>query len=350
VQLFGCVEAVVIRVIIFKRELLKIGKRVSMDTGKFPLIVDSLYKKFQPKSLFWQKPSEPFIAVNKISFALHSGEILGLLGPNGAGKTTTIHMLLGVMQPTSGTITYFGKDFAQHRSEILTQVSFASTYVRLPGRLTVYENLKFYSKIYVIPYHEQEKRIEHLLKLFDLWKIKDRKAGALSAGEMTRAILAKAFLPNPKIVLLDEPTASLDPDIAHEVRNFVLQQRKERSVSILFTSHNMDEVAQICDRVLVLKNGNIIAQDAPTNLAASVSQARLNFISEQIDRLKAYADEKGFPAETEGRAITIEVDEHAIAQTLSELAQRNITYSQISIEKPTLEDYFLTIAARKKLS
>ncbi len=320
-----------------------------MSEQKSPLIVENLYKSFDAKRLPWQRQQKPFIAVDHISFKLGQGEILGLLGANGAGKTTTISMLLGIMTPTSGVIDYFGKNFFTHRSQVMQRVSFASTYVRLPGRLSVYENLDFYAKIYNLSADERRVRIERSLKFFDLWNLKDRKASALSAGETTRAILAKAFLVDPDIVLLDEPTASLDPDIAHEVRKFILEQRRERNIAVLFTSHNMDEVTAVCDRVLVMKQGKIIADDTPHNLAASVSNARVRLVVEaDRSRMQQYAMQQGYTCQVDEHSLTIDVDEHKIAELLAGLTRNNLSYDYITIEKPTLEDYFLSITTRKK--
>ncbi|MBA3752342.1 ABC transporter ATP-binding protein [Candidatus Dependentiae bacterium] len=308
-----------------------------------PLSVKNLYKSFQKRQFPWCKKVPAFVAVNSISFDLRKGEILGLLGRNGAGKTTTIQMLLGTMIPTSGTISYFGKDFSDNRSLSLEKVSFASTYVRLPGRLTVYENLEFYGKLYAVSYLELRSTIDRLLSLFGISHLKSRKASALSAGEMTRAILVKAFLSSPSIVLLDEPTASLDADIASVIRDFVLEQRKQQALSIIFTSHNMDEVAQVCDRVIVLKDGTIIDDDTPVNLAARVSQTRVCLVSDEPYKIREYVTRKGLHCTLSGNAVTITVDEHSIAPFLVELANNNLSYTYISIEKPSLEDYFLQI-------
>jgi ABC-2 type transport system ATP-binding protein len=314
-----------------------------MNQKNTVLHVTNLVKSFNTGFLPLKRKA--ITIVNNISFTLHQGEILGVLGPNGAGKTTTIQMLLSTMTPTSGSIIYFGKDLAYYRSEILQHVSFASTYVRLPGRLTVYENLDFYAQIYGLAPQERRHRIEKFLTFFNMWRLKDRYARALSAGEATRVMLAKAFLTSPAVVLLDEPTASLDPDIAHDVRTFVLEQRNDYGVAILFTSHNMDEVAAVCDRVLVLKNGSIIADDTPEHLAMSVSRAHVQlFVNSFLTDTEKYAAEQGLPYSTEGKSITIEVDEHQIADLLIGLASKGITYTQISIEKPTLQDYFLNIA------
>ena len=166
------------------------------------LTVSQLAKIFTPHFL---SRRNPYTAVDNISFQVAEGEILGFLGPNGAGKTTTIQMLLGVMTPTSGAIYYFGKDFARHRSEILQKVTFASAYARLPGRLTIEENLDVYGRLYGIGYNDRKERIKRLLTLFGLWHKRNDFTGPLSAGQMTRVMLAKAFLPNPRMILLDEP-------------------------------------------------------------------------------------------------------------------------------------------------
>ncbi len=313
---------------------------------QFPLQVKNLTKVFKSTS-FWNR-QKSFTAVDGISFDLKPGEILGLLGANGAGKTTTIHMLLGVTQFTSGSITYFGKDFKQHRSEIMKKVTFASTYSKLLGRLSIYENLAFYAQLYGIEGVEQTKRIEYFLKLFELWHLKDRRAAALSAGESSRALLAKAFLPHPRVVLLDEPTAALDPDIARVVREFVLEQRREHGVSILFTSHNMNEVSEVCDRVLVMQKGTVIGSDTPESLAASVSKARVELFSTNLSGIKLFAEKYTLRVTQKEHSVVIDIDEQEIAEFLANLTRNNLAYTQISIDKPRLEDYFIEISKRGK--
>ncbi len=304
---------------------------------KSTLDVRNLTKKFHTKTGL-------FTAVDEVSFTLLEGEVLGILGPNGAGKTTMIQMLLSVLKPTSGSITYFDKNFFTHRSDILQKVSFASSYVRLPAQLTVRTNLDIFAQLYGIPANERKHRIEKHLKFFGMWNLADKETGVLSAGQMTRVMLAKAFITEPKIVLLDEPTASLDPDIAQDVRAFIQEQQKQCGTSLLLTSHNMEEVTQLCDRVLVLKNGSIIANDTPENLALSVSRARVNLLVEEPAVLLAYLEKNSISHHTIDSTVTIECDEQEIAQLLINLAQANIHYTQISIDTPTLHDYFLSIA------
>ena len=308
------------------------------------LKVNGLTKTFT--SGFWPfKPLQTYVAVNDISFQLKKGEILGLLGPNGAGKTTTIQMLMGTLTPSSGMITYFGTDFARHRIAALKKIGYASGYDKLPARLTVTENLDIVGRIYGIKQPHRGQQIEKLLKSFGIWQLRDRQTGTLSAGQATRVMLAKAFIADPEIVLLDEPTASLDPDVAREVRQFVLAQRKDRDTSILITSHNMDEVTELCDRVLVLKNGSIIADNTPVLLAQSTSKVRVHLtIAGELDRALMHLRELQLSYTAQDNYITIEIDEHAIAQFLANLGEHKIIYSHISIDKPTLEDYFLSIA------
>ncbi|MFA6263135.1 MAG: ABC transporter ATP-binding protein [Candidatus Babeliales bacterium] len=309
--------------------------------------VEQLTKIFPAR----KSEAKEFVAVDHISFELKRGEILGLLGPNGAGKTTTIQMLLSTLTPTSGRINFFGRDFSKHRSWALQQIGFASTYVTIPHYLTVYENLDIHGRLYGMSTQDRRACSEKYLTLFGAWDIRDQMFGTLSAGQKTRVTLAKVFMTSPRVVFLDEPTAALDPDIAQEVRKFIRQQQQEQGVSILFTSHNMSEVTEVCDRVLVLQSGKIIADDTPDALAASISTTRIYLdVGDGLKRTIAYVQSQQLPHQVEERWITIEVEERKIAAVLTELARAGVVYSQIWIERPTLEDYFLTIAqqTRKK--
>jgi ABC-2 type transport system ATP-binding protein len=313
--------------------------------GGMPVLdVRNLSKVFYSGFWPWQKRVD-HVAVNNISFSLKEGEILGFLGSNGAGKTTTIQMLLGTLTPTSGLIYYLGKEFSAHRKESLMSISYASGYDALPGRLTVWENLDIIGRIYGLPHIERAAHIEHLLKTFGMWNMRNKETGTLSAGQATRIMLVKAFLARPRILLLDEPTASLDPDIAHEVRKFIMENNKETGVSVLLTSHNMDEVTKICSRALVLKQGAIIADDTPEKLAKSISSTHIHLmVSDGLLVLVQYLEQRSIRYKMQEPMIKIAVDEQAIASFLTDLAEKKIVYSHISIEKATLEDYFLSIA------
>jgi ABC-2 type transport system ATP-binding protein len=314
------------------------------------LKVTDLTKIYPPrKKYFFKSVGSPFVAVDGISFSLKEGEILGFLGPNGAGKTTTMHMLLGILTPTSGSITYFGKNLFSDRSEILSRVGFASAYMKFPSQLTVNETLHIFARLYGLSWADRVERVQVCLKAFDAWDLRNKDTIGLSAGQITKVMLAKAFLPRPKVLLLDEPTASLDPDVAYQARYFIHEQQKKHGASVLFASHNMAEVTQLCDRVIVLQHGHIIASDTPKKLAATVSSVRIELeVVDGLKRIVEYAQEHKYAHAILDRRITIELDEHKIAPTLAALAQRNVSYSYIAINKPSLEDYFLKIAAKKR--
>jgi ABC-2 type transport system ATP-binding protein len=203
-------------------------------------------------------------AVEQVSFAVNRSEIVGLLGPNGAGKTTTINMILGVLAPTSGTITIAGIDIAKRRSQALAHTNFAAVYATLPGNLTVTQNLRFFGLIYGIK--DLDKRVEALIEQFDLRHLRDSRCGVLSSGEQTRVALAKALLNRPRLLLLDEPTASLDPSAAQIVRKQIRELASQENCGILWTSHNMYEVEEVCDRVLFLSHGKILLEGDPRAL------------------------------------------------------------------------------------
>ena len=313
-------------------------------SNRVVLSVKNLEKIFYEYNMFTRTVKKTYPALKSISFDLHEGEILGILGANGAGKTTLMQILINVMTPSSGSVSYFGKDFFKEYREILQHVSFASTYVQLPGNLTIHENLSIYAQIYGIIGFEREKRIKRFLEQFGMWQFKDKLCKNLSAGQITRVMLAKAFLNYPKIVLLDEPTASLDPDVALEVRNFIIAQQKEHKVSILFTSHNMPEVSAVCDRVLVMKRGVIIADSTPEALATSVAEIRMHLTVPSLEQALPFFQSQNFIYSVDKNVITVELEEQDIPLLIADIGKRGIVFTGISIEKPTLEDYFLHIA------
>src|SRR3989344_3321027 len=271
-----------------------------------------------------------FTAVDNISFSVEKGEVVGLLGPNGAGKTTTIQMLLGVMDGTSGNISYFGKSFQNHREEILKDINYSSTYISLPWHFTVLEILNIFANLYEVP--NKQKRINKLLEEFEIADLRKKTFAVLSAGEKTRLLLTKAFLNYPKIILLDEPTSSLDPEIAVKVREFLKKEKKEYDVSMLFTSHNMAEVEELCDRVLIINNGKIIAHDTPINLTRLMTNCEIElFIADDTVKASDLFKETEIPFEQKNKRFIILIDEQEIPSFLTLLSEKKIHYQQISI-------------------
>jgi ABC-2 type transport system ATP-binding protein len=225
------------------------------------------------------------LAVDNVSFTVHRREIVGLLGPNGAGKTTTINMILGMLSPSSGTIRIGTFDVFRQRSLALARTNFAAVYAALPGNLTVIQNLRFFGLIYRVKQLGQ--RIDELLSQFDLQRFRDTKCGVLSSGEQTRVSLAKALLNRPQLLLLDEPTASLDPSAAQLIRTQIQALAKEADCGILWTSHNMYEVEAVCDRVLFLARGKILLEGDPRLLphqhgAASLEELFIHLAREPL--------------------------------------------------------------------
>ena len=212
-------------------------------------------------------------AVKQISFEVKRGEIVGLLGPNGAGKTTTISMLLGVLEPTSGKVEIGGKDVVRQRSAALARTNFAAVYAPLPGNLTVAENLRVFGMLYNVP--KLTSRMAEVIAEFDLVGLRDTKCGVLSSGEQTRVALAKAMLNAPELLLLDEPTASLDPASAQEIRARIKAFATQGRGGVLWTSHQMHEVEAVCDRVLFLSHGEILLEGDPRMLPAQHGKATL---------------------------------------------------------------------------
>ena len=213
------------------------------------------------------------MALDGISFRVGCHEIVGLLGPNGAGKTTSINIILGVLEPSAGRVMIDGKDIASHRRLALERTNFTAVYAPLPGNLTVWQNLRVFAMLYGVP--AATEHIETLLREFDLLPFRNTKCGVLSSGEQTRVSLAKAMLNRPRLLLLDEPTASLDPASAREIRLRIRDFAVTNEVGVLWTSHNMYEVTEVCDRVLFLSHGKVLLEGDPRTLPAEYGKESL---------------------------------------------------------------------------
>ena len=221
-------------------------------------------------------------AVNNINFKINENEIVGLLGPNGCGKTTTIGMILGLLKPTSGQILINGKNIENNKISILHKMNFISPYIELPKRLTVNQNLIVYGKLYNI--QNLNERINFLSEKLRLGDLLDKITGELSSGQKNRVSLAKALINDPTVLLLDEPTAALDPETADFIRTFLEKYKEEKKISVLLASHNMDEVKRLCNSVMMMKDGTIVDSDTPEDLIKKYGQKNLEEVFLEIVR------------------------------------------------------------------
>jgi ABC-2 type transport system ATP-binding protein len=284
-----------------------------------------------------------FRAVNGISFSVPKGKIVGLLGPNGAGKTTTIHMLVGVTLPDGGTIRYFGRELHKEPEFCRQRMNFASAFNTLQGRITVYENLLVFARLYGM--RHPGPRIRELAEYFSATPLLNQRFITLSAGQKTRVNLMKSLLNDPEIVLMDEPTASLDPDIADRTLSLIEKLRAERELSIVYTSHEMDEVTRICDEVIFLDRGRIVAQDTPRELTKRIARAQLRVTFSGDRELVATALRPAFPdAELDTNVVTVNTEEALVPRAIFAIGNAGVEVLDIDIKKATLEDLFLQIA------
>ncbi len=281
-----------------------------------------------------------FHAVQKVSFSLHQGEILGFLGQNGAGKTTTIQMLLGILTPTSGEIDYFGKNFFAHRSEVLEQINFSSAYTNLPYNILVKDALHFVSYLYAVS--DRKRRVAEIVEIFNLTKLLNNRVGTLSAGEQTRLNLAKAFFNRPRVVLLDEPTASLDPETAQAARDYITEVRKTDSMSVLFTSHNMPEVEAICDRVIFIEQGKITADDTPYNLSRKLDLSTVSLVLEKSGDVgfQRVVERFNLVPKDRSQEVVVKLRESQISDFIQALVSERVVFHGLTVRRASLEEYF----------
>jgi ABC-2 type transport system ATP-binding protein len=299
-----------------------------------PLLqVDNLVKDFNG-----------FRAVDHLSFTIPKGRIVGLLGPNGAGKTTTIHMLLGITTPTAGRIVYFGQEFNAHKPACLARINFASSYNTLQGRITVWQNLVVFGHLYGI--RRPDDRITKWAEYFEITPMLNRRYWDLSTGQRTRVNLIKALLNDPELILMDEPTAALDPDIADKTLSLIEEIRRTAGVSILYTSHRMSEVTRICDEVIFLDHGRIFAQDTPLGLTKRIRSAQLRLTVEaEREKVAAFLTGRGQVFRfNQDHTVVIDTTEEKIPELIFGLSEAGVWITDIEVEKPTLEDVFLRIA------
>lgn len=286
-------------------------------------------------------------AVDSISFEIKRGQVLGLLGANGAGKTTTIQMLVGITNYSAGRVFYFGQDFAAHRQNSLQRINATSAYNTLLGRITVRENLMTFAGLYQVS--NRQAKIAELLDKFEIGHLAGELYTNLSAGERTRVNLAKSLLNDPELILMDEPTASLDPDIADKTLTWIEELRASNNLSILFTSHNMAEVERICDEVIFLEKGKIVSRGAPSDHTGKMNEVQviLNFKGDEAKLDELLAQHK-FAHEISGKEVAIKTTKEQAAEAISLISQAGFKLTDTEIKKPTLEQVFLDIARRKR--
>ena len=235
------------------------------------IIINNLTKKFNN-----------ILAVKNISFKINKGTIVGLLGPNGSGKSTTIGMMLGLIKPSSGSVLINGQDIENYRTHLLKKMNFISPYVELPKKLTVEENLEVYGRLYGVK--NLKDKISDLMKKLNLTEFRKRKTGELSSGQKNRISLAKALVNDPEILLLDEPTASLDPDVGDYIRGYIEDYASNNGATILLASHNMNEVERLCHEVMMMKNGEIIDKGKCDDLVSKHGRKNLEEVFLKIAR------------------------------------------------------------------
>jgi len=285
-----------------------------------------------------------FKAVDNISFSVKEGEIVGFLGPNGAGKTTTIQMLLGITTPTAGSIAYFGHDFFRYPRRALEKINFTSAFNNLQGRMSTWENMLVFSHLYGVK--DPEPKIRRLVKEFNMEEYVNKRYWDLSTGQRTRANFIKALLNDPKLILMDEPTASLDPDVADRTLSYIEKLRKDRQITVLYTSHNMTEVTRICDRAIFIDRGRIVAHDTPLGLTRRIQEAQLRLtFNEGASTIRDYllSQKQEFRFEGE-HVVYVKPEEKLIPKIIFGLSKVGIYMTDIEIKKPTLEHVFLQIA------
>jgi ABC-2 type transport system ATP-binding protein len=286
-------------------------------------------------------------AVGGVSFAIEKGSVVGLLGPNGAGKTTCIDMLLGSTIPDGGSIEYFGQDFFANKQAALKRINFASAYHNLQNRTSVKENLLVFAGLYEV--EKPRQKIDELLAYFQIEEIANRRFGDLSAGQRTRVNLIKSLMNDPELILMDEPTASLDPDIADKTLSMIEDLRRDRELSILFTSHNMDEVDRICDEVIFLDRGQVVAHGTPSELTRSIPHAELQLVFEgEPAAVMRYLDAAHHDYHMlSDSSVSVTTNERDISQIIFDLRQMGTAITDVDTRKPDLEDVFLQIARRE---
>ena len=308
----------------------------------YALKVSNLRKNFKGKNKIVK-------AVNNLSFQVKKGEIFGLLGVNGAGKSTTLNMLCGLILPDSGQIEMFGKDFFKNEEELRSQFNLATAYYTLSVNLTVKQNLKVYARLYNIKNPDQ--KIKELTEKFLFTEHFETKVRSLSSGEKTKLVLIKSLLNEPKLLFLDECTAGLDPDVAEIVREHIIQYNKETGCTIIFTSHYMQEVEQMCDRIAFMDRGRIVKIGKAKELIAELETQNIQIhFSRQIEKAEQILKNENIKFEMPEKGVLsfqVQNREKIIYPLLEKFVKAKIPFDDLHLNKPTLEEYFIKQSRKK---
>jgi ABC-2 type transport system ATP-binding protein len=320
-------------------------EKTNIQVQKPIVEVKNLVKKYPKVGFLRQKQ---VTALKGVSFDIQRGEIFGLLGPNGAGKSTLINTLIGLLSYDSGSINIFGLDLKKHDEVIRDQMNIATTYSQLPPILTAEQNLFVFAKLYGVKNAKQ--KVSEVIELLGAQKIAKKQVGKMSAGQKTKINLCKALINDPKFLLLDEPTASLDPDVAADIRSKLKKIQKTKKLTILFTSHNMIEVEEMCDRIAFLSDGKIFRTGTAENLVKLITHQEVYLYVEPKRKIPTDLPSKYKAERYSERSIvfTIPHTEGEVAAFLQWCHEKPFHYNDIYIGTPSLEDVFLSIAKQKK--
>jgi ABC-2 type transport system ATP-binding protein len=308
----------------------------------YALKVSNLRKNFKGKNKIVK-------AVDNLSFQVKKGEIFGLLGVNGAGKSTTLNMLCGLILPDSGKIEMFGKDFFKHEEELRSQINLATAYYTLSSSLTVKQNLQVYARLYNVK--NASEKIKELTEKFLFTQHFNTRVRSLSSGEKTKLVLIKSLLNDPKLLFLDECTAGLDPDVAEIVRDHIIQYNKETGCTIIFTSHYMQEVEQMCNRIAFMDRGRIVKIGKAKELIAELETQNIQIhFSRQIEKAKKILKNENIKFEMPEKGVLsfhIKNREKIIYPLLEKFVKAKIPFDDLHLNKPTLEEYFIKQSRKK---
>ena len=301
------------------------------------MVVNNLQKQFK----LWMQ--SPVLAVKDVSFEVQPGEIVALLGPNGAGKTTTLQMLLGALTPTSGEITYFGLDFQKNREQVLQYLNFSSTYTNLPWLLSVEEILTYSAYLYSVK--NKVERLAEIKQIFNLDEIWKKQFRSLSTGQMNRVNLAKSFINKPKVLLLDEPTASLDPVTAKKVRELIRSEQNRSGLSVVFSSHNMQEVEALADKVVFLTHGRVLTIRKPTQMFGKAKKLILPLQSKQTTELLVLLRQLNLSSTTYSKSkVSVLISNAKLPWLFEQLRKNYIDFKVQEVSHQSLEEFFLMVS------